>query len=179
MRNMNSGLRRAAQWLVVSAATWCSHSIANPTPGPSVREVVEFTRIIQPAQNDPGVLRSLVSPGGARAFVVTRRAEVSTDENVFEILLLDLRPALLLSGRADAPRTLLIVKSRSDENYFEPSIGEVRWADDRTLVLASPQRVLPPVRYPEHCWSAVLLLPRSFTTGARSGNNSKRLFRLR
>ena len=130
----SSGLRRAAQWLVLSAATWCSHTIANPSPGPSVREVVEFTRIIQPTRNDPDVLRPLVSPDRARAFVVTRRADVSTDENVFEILLLDLRPERLQSGRADAARTLLSVKSRNDEDYFGPPIGEVRWADDRTLV---------------------------------------------
>lgn len=140
-----SGLRRAAQWLILSAATLGTHAVANPSPGPSVRDLVEFTRIVQPGQNDRDVLRSLVSPDGARAFVVTRRANVSTDENVFEILLLDLRPDRLRSDRADAPRTLLSVKSRSDEDYLDPSIGEVRWADDKTLVFlarvndASPQ----------------------------------------
>jgi dipeptidyl aminopeptidase/acylaminoacyl peptidase len=128
------GPLRAALWLALFAVTFVSHAIANPLPGPSVREVVEFTRIVQPAATDPDALRSLVSPDGTRAFVVTRKANVGSDENVFEILLLDLQPDRLLSGRIEAARTVLSVKSRSDENYADPSIGEVRWVDNRTLV---------------------------------------------
>jgi len=102
--------------------------------GPSVKDVVEFTRIIQPADGDPESMRSLISPDGARAFIVTRKADVRTDTNVFEILLLDVRPDRLSAARAGAARAVFSVKARRDEDFGNPAIQQVQWADRRTLV---------------------------------------------
>ena len=104
-------------------------------PGPTVREVVEFTRIIQPENLDPDVLRTQVSPDGTHAFIVTRRADVATDRNRFEILLLDVNAEHLASAQITAPRRLLAVDATQDDSYGLPFLSEVRWNGNRTLVL--------------------------------------------
>jgi dipeptidyl aminopeptidase/acylaminoacyl peptidase len=102
--------------------------------GPTVGEVVEFTRIIQPSEPDPDALRAQVSPDKARAFIVTRQADVTSSLNRYRILLLDLSPERLDLGRPAAPQVVLSVDARLDDSYGEPFIREVRWADPRTLV---------------------------------------------
>lgn len=103
--------------------------------GPTVAEVVEFTRIIQPSGSDPDELRAQVSPDRAFAFIVTRQADVKRDVNRYRILLLDLNPQRLELGRPASPQVVLSVDARQDESYGEPFIRAVRWADSRTLVL--------------------------------------------
>ena len=62
---------------------------ADAGAGPSVRELVEFTRILQPVRLDDPTLATQRSPDGQSAFLVTRRGDVAADVNLFEILLLD------------------------------------------------------------------------------------------
>jgi dipeptidyl aminopeptidase/acylaminoacyl peptidase len=102
--------------------------------GPSVKEVIEFTRIIQPVGHDDETLRTQVSPDGTRAFIVTRRADVATDINWFEVLLLDVEPSRLAASRPAAPVRLLTVEARRDENDAYPALQDVRWHGDDILV---------------------------------------------
>ncbi len=102
--------------------------------GPSVRDVVEFTRIIEPAGQDADVLRSQVSPDGTRVFIVTRRSDVASDRNIFELLLLDVTPERLAAGRTSQPRRLVTVEATQDEDQNSPFLRDVRWVGNQTLV---------------------------------------------
>ncbi|MEO6279851.1 hypothetical protein [Roseateles sp.] len=104
------------------------------TIGPTVKEVVEFTRIIQPAWQDDETLQTQRSPDGGQAFVVTRQADVATDTNRFEILLLDLSTERLAAARRVLPTRLVTVAARQDSDDAQPALLEVRWVNDRTLV---------------------------------------------
>lgn len=136
MCTMGFGRLRAALWGAASLAAicLCACATAGVRSGPSVKDVVEFTRIVSPHANDADALRALVAPGGERAFIVTRRADLAAGRNLYEILLLDLKPERLAAGRAWPPQTLLAVAATRDENYAEPFLRQVRWVDDRTLV---------------------------------------------
>lgn len=116
--------------------------------GPTVKEVVEFTRIIQPVLYDDETLQTQISPDGEQLFIVTRKANVATDRNRFEILLMDVSPARLAElarkgttadsgARSDSsapPALLLAVESSTDRADSDPSLREVRWVGNRTIV---------------------------------------------
>jgi dipeptidyl aminopeptidase/acylaminoacyl peptidase len=102
--------------------------------GPSVRDVVEFTRIVQPNTSDAEAIREQVSPDGTRAFIVTRKANVASDRNRYEIQLLHLSPERLAERRPPAPETVFSFEADQDAYYGDPAIQQVRWWDDRTLV---------------------------------------------
>ena len=82
--------------LLTAALHGCEYAAAQPSPGPTVTDVVEFTRIVYPADADSDQLRSQISPDGTRAFAVTRTAITHTDRNRYEIMLLDIRPDRLI-----------------------------------------------------------------------------------
>jgi dipeptidyl aminopeptidase/acylaminoacyl peptidase len=108
-------------------------SAAPASTGPSARDIVEFTQIVQPFdQNDDG-LQDQVSPDGTQAFIVTRRADVASDTNRYEIQLLDLRPDRLAAQSAPGPVILLSVAVSQDGSFADPAIQHVQWHDDRTL----------------------------------------------
>lgn len=109
-------------------------TLANVAGGPSVRDVVEFTRLVQPSNFNACALQQWTSPNGRRAFVVTRRAEVDSDSNYFNILLLDLEPSRLEAGRPRSQEVLLSVASNRDNYYLHPSLSDVAWVDDGTIV---------------------------------------------
>lgn len=121
---MSAGLAAAAGATPATAAQ----------DGPGVRDLVEFTRIIQPEHHDPNALQDQVSPDGRHAFIVTRRADVASDTNWFEIQLLDLDAQRLERGRPREARRLLAVAAREDQDYAFPAIREVRWAGSSRLV---------------------------------------------
>lgn len=114
-------------------AAWPSLAASEPV-GPSVKEVVEFTRIIQPLNHDNDALQLQISPDGAQAFIVTRKAHVASDRNRFEILLLDVRRERLAAGRKSEPVRLLTVDAQRDDDNGNPSLREARWAGNRTIV---------------------------------------------
>ena len=116
-------------WLLV-----CQVAAAAAANGPSVRDVVEWTRIVQPNNHDADLLRSQVSPDGTHAFIVTRKADVATDRNLYDILLLDVAPAHLEAGRNSPARRLLTVAAKLDEDYVQPFLRDVQWIGNRTLV---------------------------------------------
>jgi dipeptidyl aminopeptidase/acylaminoacyl peptidase len=124
---------------------------ATAAVGPTVQEVVEFTRIIQPVLYDNETLQTQVSPDGGQLFIVTRKANVATDRNRFEILLMDVSPARLaalarkgLTSQAGTPSAsapppappslLLAVESSRDRADSDPSLREARWVGSRTIV---------------------------------------------
>lgn len=131
-----SGWRwRTALWMAAAVSAVGAGAVhAQVRPGPSVREVVEFTHILAPRSNDDAALRPLISPGGEHAFIVTRRADVTTGTNLYQILLLDMNPDRLAAGRPLPPQTLLAVAATRDEYFAEPYLRQVRWVDERTLV---------------------------------------------
>lgn len=106
---------------------------ATAAVGPTVREVIEFTRLIQPVWHDDDTLQTQVSADGDRAFIVTRSAHVATDTNQFEILVLDVNPARLAASRQAAPVRLLTVSARADEGDAKPSLQDARWVGNRTI----------------------------------------------
>lgn len=124
---------------------------ATAAVGPTVKEVVEFTRIIQPVLYDDETLQTQVSPDGEQLFIVTRKANVATDRNRFEILLMDVSPTRLAAldrqGRVPdsgasfasaappvSPALLLAVESSTDRADSDPSVREARWIGNRTIV---------------------------------------------
>ncbi|MFG6432120.1 hypothetical protein [Roseateles sp. LYH14W] len=102
--------------------------------GPSVRDVVEFKKIVQPLANDAEALRRQTSPDGRRAFVVTRKADVASDCNRYEIVMLDLEPQRLAQGRPSATEVVFSFDAKFDEDSGYPALAEVQWAGDQTLV---------------------------------------------
>lgn len=126
-------LLRALQCLVLGLAAIGAID-ATAGAGPTVKDVVEFTRIEQPRNGDADALQTQISPDGRQAFIVTRTADLAADRNLFRILLLDLNPDRLGAGRAAAPRTLLTVPAIRDPSYLDPAIQDVRWIGSRTLV---------------------------------------------
>lgn len=102
--------------------------------GPTVKEVVEFTRIVQPANEDADALRAQTSPDGERAFIVTRKADVQTDKNRFQILLLDVRPDRLATRQTARPERLLTIEAGQDNNDADPFLQDARWVGNRTIV---------------------------------------------
>lgn len=129
--------------LLTAAAAVCTPVLAAAAHGPTVREVVEFTRILQPEDGDTDALSKQVSPDGHRAFVVTRQADVARNVNRYRILLLDVKPARLASGRMAAPVSVWTAEARQDENGADPSVQGVHWADERTLVFLAREADRP------------------------------------
>lgn len=127
--------------LITSGAGVAARTPASTAPG--VKDVVEFTRIIQPRHHGDEALASQVSPDGSRAFIVTRKADVRTDRNRYEVILLDVRADRLEAGRPQPPITVLTVDSLQDVNYADPSVQEVRWANDRTLLMRARVKDTP------------------------------------
>lgn len=101
--------------------------------GPSVRNVVEFTKIVRQGATRQVERKLGLSPDRRRAILVTRKADVGRQVNVYEILLLDLRPERLAQGRPDAPRSLLRFEAENDANHSDPFVQDARWIDDDTI----------------------------------------------
>ena len=101
--------------------------------GPTVKEVIEFTRIVQPLGHDNDALQTQISPDGRRAFLVTRQADVRTDLNRFEILLLDVAPEHLASAQPAKPIRLLTIDGAQDNDDIEQQIREARWVGNDTI----------------------------------------------
>jgi len=106
--------------------------------GPTVNEVITFTRIIQPVKLDDDTLQTQISPDGEQLFIVTRKADVATDRNRFEILLMEVAPARLAAlaamSAAPAPTRLLTIESAHDRADANPSLRDARWVGNRTIV---------------------------------------------
>lgn len=113
-------------------ALWPAMSVMAAV-GPTVREVIEFTRLIQPVKHDEETLQSQISADGDRAFIVTRTAHVASDTNKVDILMLDVNPARLAASRQAAPTRLLTVTGRADEGDDKPSLRDARWVGNRTI----------------------------------------------
>ena len=107
---------------------------AQPLAGPSVREVVEFKRIVQPADQDDDALHEQVSPDGKQAFIVTRQADVDSDKNRYDILLLNVAPDRLAIQRAPSPLTIFSTAVDNDNSGILSAMRNVQWHGDQTLV---------------------------------------------
>lgn len=108
--------------------------------GPSVTDIVEFTRLMAPAASSEEQLRRQVSPDGTRAFILTRRANTRTDRNRYDILLLDLRPQRLATGRYEAPVSVASLEPVVDDYSGYGSVNDLRWAGNRTIVFRARLR---------------------------------------
>lgn len=131
------------QAIVPMALTTCGTVAAAPTAagvGPSVTDIVEFTRLMAPVASNEQQLRQQVSPDGTRAFILTRKANTQTDRNRYEILLLDLRPQRLAAGRYEAPVSVASLEPEVDDYSGYGSVNELRWAGNRTIVFRARLR---------------------------------------
>ena len=99
-----------------------------------MRDVVEFTQIVQPVNQNDDALHEQVSPDGTRAFIVIRKADIASDTNHYEIQLLDLRPNRLAAQTSPSVATVFSASVPKDYTFTDPSVKQVRWHDDRTLV---------------------------------------------
>lgn len=135
-----AGLRLPTrQWLTIATVlVSLPFSLAMAAVGPTVREVIEFNRIIQPVRYDDDTLQTQISPDGEQAFIVTRRGDVASDRNRFEILLMDVSPSRLAAavreGARPAPTRLLAVETAQDNDDVFPSLADARWIGNRTIV---------------------------------------------
>lgn len=123
-----------SQRLLVPALLTLSFSSAQAGVGPTVKDVIEMTRIVQPVNHDDTALQKQISPDRQQAFIVIRKPDVATDVNRFELLRLDLSGKRLESGAFVKPISLLTVDARHDNDEYDPPLREARWIDDRTLV---------------------------------------------
>jgi len=142
-----SALRQFSFSLLLSLASFAVHVAAAPSfAGPDVRDVVEFTKIVQPFNQNDDALHEQVSPDGTRAFIVTRKADVASDTNRYDIQLLDLRSDRLAAQTVPSPVAVFSANVEKDFSSTDPGLKQVRWHDDRTLVFlarlgASPFQV--------------------------------------
>ncbi len=121
------------RWVIfLTLASYWTVGAAQPV-GPTVKEVIEFTRIIQPLDHSDEALRSQISPDGEQAFIVTRKADVATDANRFEILLLQVG-SRLATGQVGEPVRLFSLEARDDDYDGDPPLQEARWIGNRTIV---------------------------------------------
>jgi dipeptidyl aminopeptidase/acylaminoacyl peptidase len=102
--------------------------------GPSVRDIVEFTHIVQPRGSDVEAFRRQMSPDGRRVFIVTRKADVATDKTRFEIQLLHLPTGQQVAASFAAPDIVFTLDSDRDPSFVDPAIGNVQWWDNQTLI---------------------------------------------
>lgn len=109
-------------------------AVARTPAGPSVRDVVEFTKIVQPEGRQDEDIRRQVSPDGTRAFIVVRRGNVAIDKNHYEIQLLSLKPEVLSRSRPPAPETVFALDSDRDPYDQDMVVQEVRWLGNDALV---------------------------------------------
>jgi dipeptidyl aminopeptidase/acylaminoacyl peptidase len=126
-------------WLIAAYALLgvrspAAGAAAASAAGPTVRDIVEFTRIVQPEGKDPAEIRRQISPDGTRAFIVVRRANVATDTNRYEILLLSLQRDALGSGNPSPPETVFSFDADKDPYDGDQAVQRVRWLDENTLV---------------------------------------------
>jgi hypothetical protein len=108
--------------------------------GPSVTDIVEFTRLMAPVASDEVQLRGQVSPDGTRAFILTRKANTRSDRNRYEILLLDLRPQRLAEGRYVAPEVVAALEPVVDDYSGYGSVNDLRWVGNGTIVFRARLR---------------------------------------
>lgn len=129
------GLRAwaCAALALVLASVGCNASAA-ATIGPTVKEVVEFTRIVRPVAGDVEGMQTHISPDGRQAFIVTRRANTGTDRNRYQIQLLDMAPLALAQGVVRPPIAVATLEPELDNNSAYPSLQEVQWVGNGTLV---------------------------------------------
>lgn len=97
-------------------------------------ELVEFKQIVQPGSQNNDALLEQVSPDGTQAFIVTRKADIASDRNRYEIQLLDLTPDHLAAQRAPSPVTVFSTSADHDNDNSLPAVRDVHWHGDRTLV---------------------------------------------
>jgi dipeptidyl aminopeptidase/acylaminoacyl peptidase len=125
----------------VLAAAWTS--AASEPLGPTVKDVIEFTRIIQPLNHDGDALQSQVSPDSQHAFIVTRKADVTSDQNRFDILLLDVGQERLAIGKVGEAARLWTLEAAKDPYDADPPLRDARWVGNRTLVFRARLRDEP------------------------------------
>lgn len=120
---------------LVLASSACASQAA--PAGPTVADVVSFTRIVLPATRDLDALRNQVSPRGDLAFLVTRQADIAADTNRYRIQLFDARPerlAAAVGGQSPKPTLLLELNAADDYDSAYPALQQMQWANDHTLV---------------------------------------------
>jgi dipeptidyl aminopeptidase/acylaminoacyl peptidase len=142
-----SALRQFSFSLLLSLASFTVDvAAATSFAGPEVRDIIEFTQIVQPVNQNDDTLHEQVSPDGTRAFIVTRKADIASDTNRYEIQLLDLRPDQLAAQTSPSPAAVFSASVEKDFTFTDPGVKQVRWHDDHTLVFlarlgASPFQV--------------------------------------
>jgi dipeptidyl aminopeptidase/acylaminoacyl peptidase len=126
-------MRRFTAGAAATALLFSCEASTAQGAGPSVREVVEFTRIVYPEARNVDGMQSHLSPDGTKAFIVTRTANTRTDRNRYRILLLDMRPAALASGELRPPVEVAAFDPELDNNSAYPAVQDVQWAGSGTL----------------------------------------------
>jgi dipeptidyl aminopeptidase/acylaminoacyl peptidase len=110
---------------------------AQPPAGPTARDIVEFTQILEPRNQSDDLLHEQISPDGTQAFILTRQADVTTDKNRYDIQLLDIRPEHLAAQRAPSPVVVFSASMARDNFYAVPAMEDVHWHDNRTLLFVA------------------------------------------
>jgi len=97
-----------------------------------VKGVIEVTKVIQPAEYllVDGRISDEVSPNGSRFFLITRRHDLATNKNLYQLRLYSAN-AKQRDGLFDQE---VLLELRSSSNYvFEHAIRSATWIDDFTI----------------------------------------------
>ena len=106
-----AALIRSLTVLAMSMVASVVATAVSPSAGPTVQDVVQFTRIVHPRYQDNDLLQQQISPSGERAFIVTRRSDVRNDGVHYELVLLDLNVDRLLAAQPAPPQVILRVEA--------------------------------------------------------------------
>lgn len=118
--------------LLIPLAGFCSAE-GDSALGPSVRDVIEFKSIQQPADGNVYRLREQISPDGRRLFILTRKASVVGDFNKYEIQIHNVSPDELSGAHVLGPDIVLSQDVNVDHDNRNPAIKDIKWLDDTTL----------------------------------------------
>lgn len=102
--------------------------------GPTVADVVAFTRIVQPRNADAQALKEQVSPDASQVFIVTRQANIRANRNRYQILLARLGADELARPAFRRPRAVVSLEAADDNDSAYPALQDVRWSGPGTLV---------------------------------------------
>jgi len=123
-------------WLTALVSTLFSMACHAAMTNPTVKELVEFPHIVQPANHDNIELQYQISPDRRLAFIVTRRADVALGRNRFEIMLFDLDRSRLETATNRASEILLTVDAQADVAYQDTPIQDAQWMGNLIVLRA-------------------------------------------
>jgi dipeptidyl aminopeptidase/acylaminoacyl peptidase len=121
--------------LALVTAEYALGAISTEAIQPMVKDIVEFRRVVHPSGWDSrNSLRTVRSPDGRHAFIVTMHGNLAINRNQAELLLLDTDSARLTLGRSRPQELLLTAQAPAEEYLLFPPIMDAHWTSNSEIV---------------------------------------------